>query len=134
MLAIIHRIGKLTSLFALSLLCSSCCIDIPQKRVVAGEYAVYTSMSDCGPGRIDKLSLILEGPSYFFGHKTGTRKRQILYGRLVPERLKLQWVDDHHLVVDCYCNEDAIFYKVTQWQGVSISYNVRGFREPLEPR
>ncbi len=89
----------------------------------SGQYLALVSGSTCGPLLSELDSFVeVQHPHYVGRHKVWTTKKTIAGGKLSPNELTLNWVDDNHLSVNCSCRRNALDFSINEWSGIKISY------------
>jgi hypothetical protein len=116
----------MTTIVALSVcVFSSCCDYVTGERTTnqSGGYSAFTKGSECG-GAVGSYesSVKVERQCRLFGHRVWTSTEVIFDARVKVDRLKLQWIDEHHLLVACSCKREAVEFDDPRWRDITIEY------------
>ncbi len=101
------------------------CDSVPGSFVQSesGQYVAIVSGSNCGPLLSELDSFVeIQHPHYVGRHKVWTTKKTIAGGKLSPNELTLNWVDDNHLLVNCRCHRNALDFAMDEWSGIKVAY------------
>jgi hypothetical protein len=107
--------------------CSACgkCDPIPGVTLESKshQYVASTNGSNCGFILSELDSYVEIRRSYYVGgHRFWTAKKTIAGGKLSPNRLRLEWVDDQQLSVSCDCRKETLDFADDRWRDVSVTY------------
>jgi hypothetical protein len=104
---------------------SSCgCDFIAGKRETnpSGKYSAFTEGSSCGATSPYESSVQIEKPYSVFGRRVWTSRQGIFRATVDLDQLKLQWTDDHRLLVACHCKREAVIFNDSRWRDMTIEY------------
>jgi hypothetical protein len=104
---------------------SSCCNYVRGERTTneSGRYSAFAKGGECG-GAVGSYesSVKVERHYRLFGHHAWTSTDEIFDATVDVDRLKLQWIDEHHLLVSCNCKREAVEFSDPRWRDIAVEY------------
>jgi len=103
----------------------SCTCDYTTGERIANQSQEYTAITEgigCGATVPYQSIIRMERPYRILGHVAWTTSRGIFTATVGLNKLRLNWADNHHLIVECRCKKDDVLSKDPQWRDVTVEY------------